>query len=248
MKRFLLFITAYMLVVPVMAQERTDLANGTRILKDLQNAYTMYPLSFDVKYLYSNEHTPEKVLDSLKGKIEMNGTDYRCQLDSTETIHNSKYNIILFKEDKIMYLAGASVQVPAEGPLASMQTILEKSGVTSCMISSEKGKMIIRFDFAAGGVCKQMQIVADTVKQRLYSMQYVIKTALLKDGQDSTENTEMEGYEEYALVKTSFYNYRDLQPDSKRFDESTFFYKEGAAFKVMPTYEEYKIFIATPNL
>jgi hypothetical protein len=241
MKRLLLFITVFILTVPVMAQ----LDNATRILKNIQLAYTAHPLMFDVKYIYSNEHTPDKILDSLKGRIEMNGNDYRYQLDSTETIHNSKYNIILFKEDKIMYLTGASAQVAAQDPLQSVQTILEKSGVTSCTISNEKGKTTIRFDFAAGGACKQMKIIADTVKQRLYAMQYIIKTTLLKDAQDDTE---MEGYEEYALVSTTFSNYHDLLPDSSRFDEKVFFYKEDTAFKVMPAYEEYKIFVATPNL
>jgi hypothetical protein len=241
MKRFLLFVTACILTVPVMAQ----LENATRLLKNIQLGYTAHPLVFDVKYIYSNEHTPDKILDSLKGRIEMNGSDYRYLLDSTETIHNSKYNIILFKEDKIMYLAGASAQLATQDPLQSLQDILQKSGVKNCTISGEKGKTVIRFDFAAGGPCKQMTVIADTLKQRLYTMEYIIKTTLLKDPQD---NTDAEGYEEYALVSTSFYNYHDLQPDSSRFDEKTFFFKEDAAFKVMPAYEEYKIFVATPNL
>jgi hypothetical protein len=241
MKRFLLFITICMLTLPVMAQIET----ATRILKNIGLGYTVHPLAFDVKYIYSNEHTPDKILDSLKGNIEMSGSDYRYLLDSTETIHNSRYNIILFKEDKVMYLSGASAQLAAQDPIQSVQTILEKSGATGCTISTEKGKTVIRIDFAAGGPCKQMKIVADTLKQRLYAMEYIIKTELLKDGQDDAD---MEGYEEYALVSTIFYNYHDVQPDASRFDEKTFFYKEDAAFKVMPAYEAYKIFVATPNL
>jgi hypothetical protein len=245
MKRFLLFISAYILSIPAMGQVKTDMDNATRILKNLQLAFTAHPIAFDIKYLYSNEHTPEKVLDSLKGSIEMSGSDYHYQLDSTETIHNSKYSIVLFKEDKVMYLSGASEQVPTPDPLQSMQSILEKSGVTGCTVSNEKGKTIIRFVFAAGGPCKQMKIVADTVKNHLLSMEYILKTALLKDAQDDTE---MEGYEEYALVSTTFYNYHDLQPDASRFDDKAFFYKESTEFKVMPAYEAYKIFVATPNL
>ena len=58
-------------------------------------------MSFDVNYSYSNESTPTVILDSLSRKIQMHGAKYHFFLDSTETIRNEHYTIVLFLMDKI---------------------------------------------------------------------------------------------------------------------------------------------------
>jgi hypothetical protein len=129
-----------------------------------------------------------------------------------------------------------------------METILKQSGATSCTISKNGKNTIIRVGFAQDGPCKQMEMTIDTVAHRMLSMQYIVKTAMLTETPDANDKAAAEGYDEYAIVKASFFNYHPIQPDSSRFDDATFFYKEGNEFKPTAAYSNYKIFVATPNL
>jgi hypothetical protein len=242
---FLLFCAVIVLgVQSAVAQVIPELEKMTGIMKRLRDGYDKTPLSFDMKYIYSNEHTPGKILDSLKGWVETDGTNYRSLMDNTETIHNDKYNIVLFREDKVMYLAAAtSTSMPVD-PLLQMDSILTQSGATSCRISKAGKNTVMRIGFAEGGPCKRMEMTIDTVAHRMLSMEYVVKTSLLTETPDAT----VEGYDEYAIVRSTFYNYRSPKPDISRFDDKTFFYKEGTEFRTKEAYSEYKIFVATPNL
>lgn len=246
--KHLLFFAALFICLQTTAQTIPDFEKVTGMLKSLRQGYNNGPFSFELKYVYANEHTPEKILDSLKGKIETDGNNYHSVLDNTESIHNAKYNIVLFKEDNIMYLSAGTTAATSIDPLSQMETILNQSGATSCTISKAGKNTIIRIGFAADGPCKQMEMTIDTVAHRMLSMQYIIKTALLTETPDATDKAVAAGYDEYAIVKASFFNYHPVQPDSSKFDDATFFYKEGTEFKPTPAYSNYKIFVATPNL
>ena len=248
MRRFVLSIIGVCAALYIHAQDTVAIGRAISMIHHVQEKSLEKPISFDLRYTYSNEHTPGTLLDSMEGKIEMNGENYRCLLDSTETIRNSKYNIILFKQDKVMYLASnnnAGAAAPTD-PLQTLRTFLEGAGKSACTFSHDRKNTIINIIFPAGGPCKQLSITIDTVAQRLIAMQYILKTSMLMS--EDVQQETPEGYEEYAQVKASFYNYREMPADNSRFDEKAFFYKDGAAFKVMPAYEDYSIFVGTPGL
>lgn len=244
MRSLTTLIIALFAVLSVQAQDSVAIAKAVNIFRRVQAKSQQSPVSFEVNYTYSNESTPATLLDSLKGTIEISGENYRSTLDSTETIRNSKYSIVLFKEDKLMYLAANNKPASPADPLETLNTLLK--GATNSTFKTEKRNTIINVSFPAGGNCKQLSIVIDTVSQRLISMQYILKTTLLMG--EEMKNEVPEGYEEYAQVKASFYNYKDIPVNNSRFDEKAFFYKEGDAFKVTPEYENYSIFVGTPGL
>lgn len=244
MRYILSLIISIAATLSVQAQDTVAIAKAISIFRRVQAKSQQQPVSFEVNYTYSNESTPETLLDSLKGKIEINGENYRSTLDSTETIRNAKYSIVLFKEDKLMYLAVNSKPTNPADPLETLNTLMK--GAANSTFSYQKRNTTINVSFPAGGNCKQLSIVIDTVSQRLVSMQYVLKTTLLMG--DEMKNELPEGYEEYAQVKASFYNYKDIPVNSSRFDEKAFFYKDGDTFKVTPEYEDYNIFVGTPGL
>jgi len=244
MRYFLTLIISIAAAVSVQAQDTAAIAKAINIFRRVQVKSQQQPVSFEVNYTYSNESTPGTLLDSLKGKIEISGENYRSTLDNTETIRNAKYSIVLFKEDKLMYLAANSKSASPADPLETLNTLLK--GATNSTFRTEKRNTIINVSFPAGGNCKQLSITIDTVSQRLISMQYILKTTLLMG--EEMKNEVPEGYEEYAQVKASFYNYKDIPVNSSRFDEKAFFYKDGDAFKVTPEYEDYNIFVGTPGL
>lgn len=243
--RYLLFlIIGITAALSVQAQDTAAIARAINIFRRVQAKSQQQAVSFEMLYTYSNESTPGTLLDSMRGTIEISGENYRSSMDHTETIRNSKYNIVLFKEDKLMYLAANNHAGTPGDPLETLHTLLQ--GGINCTFSTERMNTIINVSFPAGTNCKHLSITIDTVSQRLIAMQYILKTSLLMD--EEMKNDVPEGYEEYALVKASFYHYKDLPVNSSRFDEKAFFYKDGNAFKVTPAYEDYNIFVGTPDL
>jgi hypothetical protein len=231
----------------VMAQSVKELEPAIEALKKAQVSLSEKPVSFDVRYIYANEHKPGEVLDSVTGRIEIAGNNYRCVMENTETVRNDRYNIVLFNDDQIIYLSKGVSQGAATDPLLMMQSVLKDAGAKNCQISSKGKYKTIRISFAPDAPCKQIEITLDTVSQRLSDMQYIVKTTQLTEAPGADAATP-EGYDEYAVVKASFYNYSTTITDSSRFDERTFFYKEGDVFKAAEAYKNYKIFIGSPNL
>lgn len=247
MKRIILLWMAILTGSHIMAQSGKELELAMEAMKKIQASLLGKPVSFDVKYIYTNEHTPGEVLDSVNGRIEMTGSNYRCVMENTETVRNERYNIVLFNDDQIIYLSKGVTQGTATDPLLLMQSVLKEAGAKSCQMSSKGKYKTIRIDFAPDAPCKQIEITLDTVTQRLSAMQYIVKTSQLTEA-PGTDAATPPGYEEYALVRASFYNYSGVIADSARFDERSFFYKEGDVFKAADAYKNYKIFIGSPNL
>lgn len=231
------------------AQSVTGLDQVMTEMKKMQSFYKAHPLSFDVKYTYAGEDAPEKILDSLSGRLEMSGDSYRCLLDSTETITNSRYSIMLFKEDKVMYLSKpASAATPGSDPLQLIQLAMERTGAKSCDVSRSGRNKVISIDFKEGGPYRQMEMTIDTLSGYLQSMRYVLKTALLMDASADADAAAQQGYDEYAVVLATFSDYHIMPADPSRFNEHTFFYKEGNEFIATQAYKDYKLFVGTPNL
>src|ERR1019366_122429 len=87
--------------------------NTHRIMElfgNIQEAYKKAgSLSCNLKYTYASESAPAVHLDSVAGKIEMHGENYRFLIDNTETIQTTNYTLLLFKDDKIMYISRSSI-------------------------------------------------------------------------------------------------------------------------------------------
>jgi len=231
----LLFIIALLTGLSASAQETKVI----EALKHLRQAYGKDAIAFDLKYIYSNEDKPGVVLDSLAGSIEMEGSKYRCLLDSVETIQNDKYNIVLFKEDQLMYLSTGVSASASMDPLVQLDSMFKKAAPQRCAVSTAGRIKILDIGFGENAVCKTMKLTIDTVKQHLLSVDYIVKSSML------TGVPEDSGY---AAVKSVFYNYRTLKTDPSRFDEKRFFRKEGDEFVPVAAYNNYKIVVATPKL
>jgi hypothetical protein len=238
----LFFVCGVLMLSTVRAQSGPEFDKAAAEMEKLMQWYKASPVSFDIRYTYTNEHTPGKVLDSVKGWVEMNGDRFRSKLDSTETIHNGKYNIVLFGEDKMMYLSADSSA--AVDPVKQFQKMLTSAGATGCTLTHDHQFEIVRVNYSDNSACRYAEFTIDTVKKNLTMVKYLVKTAALMDGSKDAPD----GYEPYALVCASMYNYKPLANAAARFDERSFFYKEGGAFKVTPAYSDYKIFVGSPKL
>lgn len=248
MKKLILLSVGWLVLVAgnqAKAQTDSSFEQAAGLIRKLQASLNTQPVSFNVKYVYSNEHAAAEVLDSVSGTIDMNGSNYRCVMENTETVHNERYNIVLFKDDKIMYLAKTSADQAPTDPTGLMMSLIKNAGGQKCNVSSKGRNKIIRIDFKDEGRCKQIEISMDTVLMRLTTVSYIVRTTMLME---SAEKSPGDGYEPYALVKASFYNYTKLPAEQPWLQEHHFFYKEGNEFKVTNAFMDYKLFIGTPNL
>lgn len=236
-----------MLRLGVHAQSAAGTEQVIAELKKVQRDYHAHPLSFRVKYIYATEQVPGKALDSLSGRMEVSGANFHYWLDSTETIRNERYNIVLFKEDRIMYLAKPASVAATSDPLQLMQVALEKAGLSNCEVAVSGHYKVLRLFFKPGGQYRQMDMTVDTVSGYLRSMRYIVKTALLIDAPNA-DAVQQQGYDEYSVVQANFDQYRRLAEDPARFDERAFFYKEGDEYVTTKAYKDYKIFVGSPNL
>lgn len=228
-------------------QSASGLEQVTAEMKKMKSFYEAHPLSFEIKYTYANEHDPARVLDSLSGRVEMSGASYHCWLDSVETIRNDRYNIVLFKEDRIMYLTSAATSAAAN-PLQMMQAALKQTGVSNCEVLYNGSNRVIRMFFREGAPYRQMEMTIDTTSGYLLNTRCIVKTALLMDPSDNSDTAPAGEYDEYAIVQARFEHYHPISANTAGFDERFFFYKDGGEFVTTPAYKEYKIFVGTPNL
>lgn len=247
MNKYIPLIIALLMAIsrPAAAQSGQDVEKVMQVMNEVQAFYNARPQSFNIYYTYSNEHTPGKILDSLNGKMELSGKYYRYTIGNTETIHNKHYTVVLFKEDMLMYVAGSGSSGSQANPLLPMRGSLERAGVSRCEITHSGSQKLVQISLKEGAPYKHIELTLDTLSQRLLSMRYIVKTALLMDAPDTAPGSE---YDEYAIVQAVMNNYKQLPEDERRFDEKQFFSREGNELKVTPAYKEYKIFIGSPNL
>ncbi len=198
-------------------------------------------VSFDMTYYYSNEHTPKRYTDSVKGKIEIEGKKSRIVMDNTETISTGKYTIILVKEDKLMYLAKSIDSLKEQlNPLAAMDSIFSKiAGLAYHVTTTGKQKNYI-LEFPPGYPCKKMEIVVDEKMHRVVKTTSTVKTADVLQDPGSYNNGDK--FEAYTNIETRFTNYRFGAVDTTPMNEGYYFAKEGNDFKVSSLYKGYTIY------
>ncbi|NIG52802.1 hypothetical protein [Chitinophaga sp. Cy-1792] len=224
------------------AAQTIDRTVALQYLSRLQAPYEGKALAFDIAYKYSNESKPGVTLDSLKGRLEVQGNKYRYLIDSTIMLSNDQYNIMVFKTDQLIVLSK-----PKESPVdltVVWNMLLDSASIQSyAMVPGKKDTTMI-VTFLPDQHYKKMTIHVDNKSRYITAVEYVVQTSMLMDeGQDPGK-----GYDPYARISIAFSNYLPLSPDPERFSESAFVIKEGSEFKPSSAYKNFKIFKGSPNL
>jgi len=230
----------------VMGQQPAD-----RALAEIKHTLDVYKnagrLSYLMHYTYANESSPLNILDSVSGQVEINGTNYRYVLDSTETISNERYSIMLFKKDRMMYLAKPEKKQNSLNTLGILDSAILSIPGLQCSIAIHNTQRVITLVYPAKMQYRQVQFTTDTVTGFIQDVRCIVKTDQLVDPQVS-KAAQSNGYDEYAVVDVTLYGYSKAAPDAAAFDEHRFFSKVGKEYVTTEAYKDYKIFLGTPNL
>src|SRR5882762_3669781 len=128
--------------------EKQQVVEAFRALSARYQSYKS--LSFTLSYKYSAEDKPGIYLDSLKGYFTMSGNRYRYVMDSTEFIGDKDRVMVLYKQDRVMYLSKSSPAQQSGNPLALLDSLLLKNDSVSCHLSGTKEQQKITLSFRSG--------------------------------------------------------------------------------------------------
>ena len=202
-------------------------------------------LSFDILYRYSDEKKPGIYMDSLRGSFKMDGQRYWYLLDSTEMVYTEKSVVILYRQDKLMYLSAPSAQSAAANPLVVLDSFLSKKEGIQYELSNAGGETTVTLRFGSGYTYKRVEYHIEDKTGLLRRMVSVVKSEQLYD---PSVRTAIAPGESYAVVETLFSNYREKGFDAGVFDTGRYFKKEGGNYTSIAPYDDYKIFLGKTGL
>lgn len=231
---FLLLLIGYL---PARSQQGVKRQTLDAMQKLAERYRSNEGIGFDIQYRYSMEQTPGLYLDSLKGECKMSGNQYWYQMDNTESIRTNDFVIMLFREDSLMYLNKPNDVAEMVNPVAMMDSLLNHSGNIDCRITEHPGYTSLFMDFKVRSAYKSLEYQVDRQSGLLLKIVSVVRAEQL-------------GYETpaYAIVETSFTNYRQGGIDHKLFKAENYFRKEGNEYVTVAPYSSYRIFLGSTGM
>lgn len=246
-RSFVLLIVLLIWLPVANAQEKPDTARLLALLTKVQDVYRNAPMSFNVMYTVAGESQPALPLDSIRGEVAVNGAYSYYRLPGMETITNPRYNIILFKEDKLMYLTKPARQA-VQDPMLPVRALLKSGKLQEIGIRDEGKYQLLSIIFDAESACRSMLLEIEKTTGYVQNIRYELKTELLPGLFSSEADEDRTAYGKFVIVRMMFNSYKKLDADLGRFDEKNFFYLDGTEFKTASAYNDYTIFKGTPNL
>jgi hypothetical protein len=241
----LTFLSCHCLLSFLRAQT-PEKQRAVEILRSLSDRYRTYKsLHFAIAYKYASEARPGVYLDSLKGDFKMSGSRYKYRLDSTEFIGNSDLTLILYRQDRVMFLSKTSPAMQSGNPMALLDSMLLKNDSVNCQLSETKEQQKIKISFRPGLATREMEYTIDRKSGFVTRIINVVQSQQLYD---PSVRSLVDGHSSYAVVETDFMNYREGDFEDSELDTSKYFKKEGKDYITLAPYNSYKIFLGTPDL
>jgi hypothetical protein len=238
-------------ILPVMgyAQTAANKDSALALFKEMINTYRRAGyLSFQLEYTYKNAANPEVVLDSINGQVKMNKDNYHLLLGNTETIHNDKYNVTLYKQDSLIYVSKSSIEKNIINPVSIIDSMLTKIHNIDISLTSKRNLQIISINFPDSTNYKSAEFVIDKKNGYLFQVRYKVNITQMLGHSENNNPKGASQESKWGLIRTRYYNYKVNTFDDSEFDDKKYFIKKGSEFKPTDLYKHYKIFIATPGI
>jgi hypothetical protein len=252
MRKWINALVAIIALVVVSGIPLTGFSQDTdreKVIKELKTISDHYRntrfLSFDINYRYANEQQPGIYLDSLSGSFKINGSNYWYVLDNTEAIGDNHYLIMLFREDKIMYLTKPSSLTLMQNPLALIDSYLVGKPGVRYGITSQKKEKKISLDFGDNGKYRKIEYEIDAASGFMTKMTCVVRASEMYD---ETVRSQVDDASVYVKVEAVFKNYRETAFPENLVNTTKYFKKDGEEYIALPPYETYKVFLGTNTL
>lgn len=243
----LLLMLCFICINHAIGQDTTKNKALINFFINMKNAYKQTnTINFSVKYTYSDEQKPSKIIDSLSGNYKISGNDYWCLLDSTETLKADSVVIVLFRRDKMMYVSKIAGQAGFD-PAEQVKIFLATYKNIQFHIDTTGNFYELSVDFPPGMDYKNIYLQVDRSSGYLVQSVYILRTKLLVDNPGNEINTNGE-YSEYARVQADYvYNTKSDTPDFL-FNENRYIKREGGKIMTTKAFKDYQLFFGNKNL
>ncbi|MBO9151153.1 hypothetical protein ACFOTA_02970 [Chitinophaga sp. GCM10012297] len=228
--------------------QQVDTSRLFREITEVQAMFRDKELAFDMRYTYADESRPLAIIDSAKGKMEMTKAGSRYELSNVVCVNNNRYVIVLFKDDKLMYLSKAFFMTPAD-PFQQMRAMIGQGSVRKFSVEKTADGKKLQLEFDPQGPCRKIELETNPVDGVVKKIRYTIRTEMIRGGSLGQISTEHAGdFGEHVVVSMYFEKYRKPEWSAAQFDEKNFFFREGEELKTTAAYQDYTIFKASTNL
>ncbi len=226
-----------------------------KVIQDIQAAYSKPAfLSFDIQYKYAPEESPGSYQDSLRGQVKLSGARSWYSLDSTESINTGDYQIMVFKEDRILYLtkpgsatgrAGMGANGTGTEWIRQLDSMLKSNKEIEWRLDETKAQQVIIMEMKHPQSLKRAEYYINRQTGFLDKIINIVRADQLYDP-SVRQSIDAEG--SYAIMETSFSNYRQNSFDSDLFNSGRYFKKQGDQYICVGAYETYKVFLGSSGL
>ena len=240
-----IFTVSILTMSSVLHAQQDSIARLRYIFTSLQRVYRQdKSLNYTIHYTYSTPQTPKIVLDSASAMVSIKGDTYHCKVNNTEILSTDSITVVLFKDEKIMYLSKARQQAALYNPAAMLDTLIENHTVTGISFDSSNDARSVSLEFNPATGYKSIRFSIDAATGYISSIQYIVRTDMLTE--------KMDGYAghgditEYAVVSAHFDNYNQLAVVPIQFND--FYLKDGKNYKVTGKYRDYQLYLGSSGL
>jgi len=204
-------------------------------------------LSFDVKYTYAEESAPSTVVDSSEGNFKISGTYYWGTIDSAEFMQNSSYAVMLYKPGKLISVNNPLTVYPQIANFSTLDSLLGKSGYTSSLTTVGSDKLITLTFSDPDNPYKNFKVYYDSTSSLVSKIVYTIRGDFLPSeenyNQSATGSTS-----DYVIVTALYTNYSTSAFSNTVFNTGNYFLINNGYYNPQPPYNDYEIFLGSPNL
>jgi hypothetical protein len=231
------------------AQSTVPIDSVIGFLKQVQIAYdNNHNLSFNVYYTYTKENMPSDILDSLSGEMQISNKRYRWNISNTEVIADSQYALMLFKDDKLMYLTKSGSKDLSPDPLARFDSALFQIKNIACTIDSKKDEAVLTIQFPNTSAYKEIRMIINKGTGLITDTRFILKASALNQDNDFGGDERLKPDDSFISIEARYLNYSMAAIDDSVFNRDKYIQRTGAKFSPTTPYTDYKIFIGSPNL
>ncbi|WP_276482782.1 hypothetical protein [Paraflavitalea pollutisoli] len=231
--------------------------NPAAVVSAMQQLVTTYSrspqLSFSIEYRYAALDKPGLFLDSMKGQVKISRGRCWYSLAETECILNNDYQILLFKEDQLIYLSKPSKEIAhsmalqgmAPQALDMLDSLLRTGKDIQSSFTEDGTRRVIKLVFNQHPVYKELSWHISKKSGYIERMVSVMKSGQLYD---PSVRSQVNDQDSYAIVETLYSNYSSGGVEESVFTTDRYITREGTEYHPAAAYNNYKIFFGSQGL
>lgn len=204
-------------------------------LQKIKNAYadTGYN-SFSIKYQYSREAAPGRILDTLSFEYRIKGNRYYCKLDQIELMQNDSVQLSVYNNEKLIVLSNTSIREDMDNIVMShWDSAFVAEYIDSVAVIGKSNNRTIQFHFTPSAKYSSCSITYNSKTGQPDKVSYVERaTQSMEEGQPRPNG---------IIITMLFSKVNKSTFSESVFDEKKYVQMRGDQWELSSSYKNYKM-------